>query len=142
MVAVSQQNSLSVCRSLSLALFLIGSQIWRPENYCSNSPAGISGSDNKQLHVIYSVVCIGHLLDFMVMVMKIFILLSPVQSMVFITLLLFTVTYIFAIAGVIFFESYTRSNRQDLDFHQSFRYYKINITYSAVVSTLVMALCS
>ena len=45
-----------------------------------------------------------------------------IQSMVFITILLFTVTYIFAIAGVIFFESYTRSNRQDLVFHQSFRY--------------------
>ena len=42
--------------------------------------------------------------------------------MVFITILLFTVTYIFAIGGVIFFESYTRSDRQDLVFHQSFRF--------------------
>ena len=47
---------------------------------------------------------------------------THVQSMVFITVLLFTVTYIFAIAGVIFFESYSRSDRQDLVFHQSFRY--------------------
>ena len=69
---------------------------------------------------------------------------SPVQSMVFITILLFTVTYIFAIAGVIFFESYTRSNRQDLEFHQSFRFIYIvgENCHSVVLSTFVMALSS
>ena len=41
--------------------------------------------------------------------------------MVFITILLGIVAYIFAIVGVIFFESYTLSGRDDLLFPQSFR---------------------
>ena len=49
--------SLSLC--LSLPLSLIDSQIWRPENYCSNSPAGISGSDNKHNYIIlYTRLCV------------------------------------------------------------------------------------
>ena len=45
------------------------------------------------------------------------------QSLVFITILLFTVAYIFAIVGVIFFDSYTSSSREDLLYRHSFRYY-------------------
>lgn len=45
--------------------------------------------------------------------------------MVFITILLFTVAYIFAIVGVIFFDSYTSSSREDLLYRHSFRFYYI-----------------
>ena len=44
------------------------------------------------------------------------------QSMVFITILLFAVAYIFAIVGVVFFESYSIPDRPDLSYHHSFRY--------------------
>ncbi len=86
----------------------------------------------KFLAIRYSAVCLllARLYDYEF-------LLSPVQSMVFITLLLFTVTYIFAIAGVIFFESYTRSNRQDLEFHQSFRFTASRVTLLYYLITLV-----
>ncbi len=46
---------------------------------------------------------------------------SPVQSMVFITVLLCIVAYIFAVVGVIFFDSYSSSEREDLLYTQSFR---------------------
>lgn len=42
--------------------------------------------------------------------------------MVFITILLFAVAYIFAIVGVVFFESYSIPDRPDLSYHHSFRY--------------------
>lgn len=45
----------------------------------------------------------------------------PYQSMVFITILLFAVAYIFAIVGVVFFESYSIPDRPDLNYHHSFR---------------------
>ena len=138
MVAVLKENFLWF-----LLLPLTDSQVWRSQNYCSDSFAGISGSNNQHNYytdICYSIVHAYHLdsnllfstiligdetnfftiLSVYACVISIF-LPPPVQSMVFITILLFTVTYIFAIAGVIFFESYTRSNRQDLVFHQSFR---------------------
>ena len=50
--------------------------------------------------------------------------------MVFITILLFTVAYIFAIVGVIFFDSYTSSSREDLLYRHSFRFCYIVVTQS------------
>ena len=42
--------------------------------------------------------------------------------MVFIAILLFAVAYVFAIVGVVFFESYSISTeRDDLVYHRSFR---------------------
>ena len=41
--------------------------------------------------------------------------------MVFITILLFAVAYIFAIVGVVFFESYSIPDRPDLNYQHSFR---------------------
>ncbi len=41
--------------------------------------------------------------------------------MVFITVLLCIVAYIFAVVGVTLFESYSSSDRQDLNYPQSFR---------------------
>ena len=43
------------------------------------------------------------------------------QAMTFIMLLLLLFAYIFAIAGVIFFDTYTRSDREDLEYKDSFR---------------------
>ncbi|XP_071964703.1 cation channel sperm-associated protein 2-like isoform X2 [Antedon mediterranea] len=43
------------------------------------------------------------------------------NAMTFIMLLLFTFAYIFAIAGVIFFDSYSRSDRKDLVYKDSFK---------------------
>ncbi|CAH1795210.1 unnamed protein product, partial [Owenia fusiformis] len=42
------------------------------------------------------------------------------QAMASITILLLTFAYIFAIGGVIFFDQYTHSNRDDLEYKQSF----------------------
>ena len=47
--------------------------------------------------------------------------LSSTQSVVFIILLLLLVSYVYAIMGVIIFQSYTASTRQDLLFHGCFR---------------------
>ena len=52
----------------------------------------------------------------------------PSQSMVFITILLFAVAYIFAIVGVVFFESYSIPDRPDLSYHHSFRWVNPSIT--------------
>ena len=41
--------------------------------------------------------------------------------MVFITILLFAVAYIFAIVGVVYFESFSIPDRPDLSYHHSFR---------------------
>ncbi|KAJ8029473.1 Cation channel sperm-associated protein 2 [Holothuria leucospilota] len=43
------------------------------------------------------------------------------NAITFIMLLLFTFLYIFAITGIIFFDNYTRSERQDLAYKNSFR---------------------
>ncbi|PIK56711.1 putative cation channel sperm-associated protein 2-like [Apostichopus japonicus] len=43
------------------------------------------------------------------------------SAITFIMLLLFTFLYIFAITGIIFFDTYTRSERQDLKYKDSFR---------------------
>ena len=42
--------------------------------------------------------------------------------MTFLLMLLLIFFYIFAVAGVYFFESYTRSTRQDLEYHMFFSY--------------------
>jgi cation channel sperm-associated protein 2 len=47
-------------------------------------------------------------------------ILKAIKSMVFITILLFAVAYIFAIVGVVFFESYSIPDRPDLNYHHSF----------------------
>ena len=57
------------------------------------------------------------------------------QSMVFITILLFAVAYIFAIVGVVFFESYAIPDRPDLTYHHSFRYC-CSLQHACCVETL------
>ena len=57
--------------------------------------------------------------------------------MVFITILLFTVAYIFAVIGVIFFESYTSSDRTDLIYKKSFRLVLILQIYPCSVCVCV-----
>ncbi|KAI4535263.1 hypothetical protein MG293_014489 [Ovis ammon polii] len=47
-------------------------------------------------------------------------LVRALKSMTFLLMLLLIFFYIFAVAGVYFFENYTRSTRQDLDYHEFF----------------------
>ncbi|ELR58640.1 Cation channel sperm-associated protein 2 [Bos mutus] len=47
-------------------------------------------------------------------------LVRALKSMTFLLMLLLIFFYIFAVAGVYFFENYTRSTRQDLEYHEFF----------------------